>query len=154
MYPIVLALHSALRWLVLVIGVVAVVRAVSGVTAGRTWDPSDERASRWLAIALDVQVLIGLILYLAFSPLTAAAFRDMAAAMATSTLRYWAVEHPFGAIVGLALVHIGRARIRRAPSDAARHRTIVVFFTLALLAILVSIPWPWMSNGRALLPGA
>ena len=76
--------------------------------------------------------------------------RDFGGAMHTASLRYWAVEHPFGMIAGLALAHVGRARLRRQPPER-RGRTALIFFILAVIVAAASIPWPAMSNGRPLI---
>jgi hypothetical protein len=77
----------------------------------------------------------------------------MGAAMHNPVLRFYAVEHVAGMVGALALVHIGRVRIKKAADDRARHRTALIFFGLGLLLILLSIPWPVMSGGRALFRG-
>lgn len=148
MYTPILVIHSWLRWAVLLAGVIAVARALA--RANRPWTPTDDRAASSFLIALDVQFLLGAILYFALSPITRLAFDDFGAAMRTSGIRYWAVEHLFGMLVAITLAHIGRIRIRKAASDARRHRLALIFFGLALLAILLSIPWPAMPNGRPL----
>ena len=153
MYSPLLTLHSLLRWLVLAAALIAVIRAIAGAAGRRPWTPSDNRSGLWFTISLDIQLLLGLILYVALSPITTEAFRDFGAAMRNSALRFWAVEHLTGMVVALALAHIGRVRIRRSASDAAKHRTAAIFFGLALVAILVSIPWPGMPNGRVLFRG-
>jgi hypothetical protein len=149
MYEKILTLHNWLRWVVLLLGLFAIVRATAAATA-RRWTAADEGASRWFSIALDVQFLVGLLLYLALSPITHAAMRDVGAAMGTASLRYWLVEHPFGMIVALALTHVGRARLRRQPPER-RGRTALIFFVLAFVIILGSIPWPAMPYGRPLI---
>ena len=80
MYSAVLILHSWLRWLVLLAALFAIVRALSGMRAGRAWDAAADRSLLLFTIALDVQFLLGLILY-AISPFTQAAMQDMASAM-------------------------------------------------------------------------
>jgi hypothetical protein len=152
MYLPVLVLHSLLRWLVLVAGLLAVVRALTGLFGPRPWTPTDDRAGRLFTIALDVQVAIGLLLYGALSPVTRGAFEDLGAAMRNSTLRYWAVEHVALMLGALALAHVGRARIRRARLDAARHRQAAVFFGIALVLVFLAIPWPWMPEARPMFP--
>jgi hypothetical protein len=151
MYNITLLTHSWLRWAVILAGLVAVGRAIAGASSRREWTRADERAGMWFVMLLDLQLLIGLILYFALSPITRAAMEDFGAAMKSSGLRFWAVEHLFGMIVGLALVHIGRVRTRKLTDSAARHRVCLISYTLGLLAILISIPWPGMPNGRPLI---
>jgi hypothetical protein len=145
-------LHSLLRWLVIAFGLVAVFRALSGVSARRSWGPLDDRAGRLFVIGLDIQTLVGLILYGVLSPITSAAMSDMGAAMKDPLLRFYVVEHLVMMIGAVALAHVGRARLRKATGDLARHRTAAIFFTLALLLILLGIPWPFRAVGRPLLP--
>lgn len=146
MYSGTLIVHSWLRWAVLIAGLLVVARAVAGAAGRKSWTPADDRATLWFTIALDLQLLVGLLLYFALSPFTAEALRDFGGAMRTG-LRYWAVEHPFGMLIGVALAHVGRARLRKVDMWR-RHRVAAIFFGLALLVILASIPWPGMSNGR------
>ena len=150
MFSSLLTVHSWLRWIVILAGLVAFVRAVSGASGRKSWTPADDRAGFWFLTALDVQLVLGLLLYFFLSPLTTAALSDFGAVMKTPAWRYWAVEHPFGMIVGIALAHIGRARARKADSFR-RHKVAAIFFGLALIAILASIPWPGMPNARPLV---
>ena len=152
MYPTVLTIHSVLRWIILLAGLLAVARACAGWTGGRSWTATDNRAGIWFTAALDLQLLVGLLLYLALSPLTQLAMADPAAAMQSSSLRFWFVEHPFGVVIGLVFAHVGRVRIRRANTDTGRHKVAAIFFGVALLAVLLSTPWPGTPVGRPLFP--
>ncbi len=139
MYGIVLIIHSWLRWAVLAAGIAAAARGGA----------RDSSTGRWFTILLDVQVTLGLLLYFVLSPITGAALDDFGGAMKIPQLRFFAVEHVFGMVIGTALAHIGRARVRKAPSHR-RGRTAAIFYGLALIAILASIPWPGMPAGRPL----
>jgi hypothetical protein len=152
MYDLLLVAHSWLRWLVLLAALAAVARAIGGVSSRRPWTPVDDRAGMWLTAALDLQMLIGLVLYIFLSPVTKSAFVDMAAAMREAPIRFFAVEHPVGMIVAIALAHVGRARARKADS-AARHKTALLFYGLALIVLLLSIPWPIGPGARSLFRG-
>jgi hypothetical protein len=152
MFLTTLVLHSLLRWAVIVFGLLAVVRSLQGWLGARPWTPLDDRAGKYFVISLDVQTLVGLILYGGLSPITSAAFQDMGAAMKDAFLRFYAVEHLTMMLLGLGLVHVGRARGRKAATDVARHRTTAIFFVLGLLAILAGIPWPSRVVGRPLFP--
>ena len=148
MYTTVILLHSLARWVVLATGVFAAVRGISGWRSGRPWTLADDRAAGWFTSALDLQMLLGLLLYFWLSPITTAALHDFGGAMGNSGLRFWAIEHPFGMIIGIALAHIGRGRLKRVTNDVKRHRTTAIFFILALLIIVASIPWPGSPNRR------
>jgi hypothetical protein len=146
-YGVVLNIHSWLRWLVIIAVLWTILRAV--LPGPRAWTPADDRSMRLSVMSIDVQFLLGLLLYFVLSPFTRLAMSDMGAAMKSSGLRFFAVEHLVGMLIGLTLAHIGAARIRKA-SPERRHRLAAIFFVLALLAILASIPWPGLPAGRPL----
>jgi hypothetical protein len=150
LYAAVLLIHSYLRWVVILAGLLAFGRAVSGSSGRKPWTPADDRAGFWFVTAIDLQMLLGILLYGFLSPFTRQAFGDFGAAMKDPTQRFWVVEHIAGMLIGLALVHVGRVRTRRTDS-LRRHKVAAIFFGLALAAILASIPWPGMPAGRPLL---
>ena len=152
MYPLAILLHSWLRWVVLIIGIIALVRAIAG-RAGRPWSQTDDAISKWFSITFDIQFVIGLLLYVWLSPVTQAAFADFGGAMRTPALRFWAVEHVVGMLIAIALVHIGRTKIRKATTDSRRHSLAAIFYGIALILMLASIPWPGMAAGRPLFRG-
>jgi hypothetical protein len=153
MYTPLLLIHSWLRWAVLIAGVLAVARALVGVRTRRPFTPVDSTTARRFVVALDVQLLLGLVIHLWASPFTTEAFGDFGATMQNAPLRYFVVEHPFGMLAAVALAHVGNARIKKRTDSAARHKTALVFFGLALLIILLSIPWPGLPAGRPLFRG-
>ena len=121
MYDVLIVAHSWIRWVVLVLGIVAFARAATGRFTRRPWTPADEATGRWFVISVDMQVLLGLVLYFFFSSFTMSAWRDMAGAMADKVIRFWAVEHVIGMLVATAFVHIGRVRIRKTSDSSRRH---------------------------------
>src|SRR5690349_7066572 len=144
MYNLVLLAHSWLRWLVLLAALVAIVRAIGGVITRRPWTPVDDRSGLWLTASLDLQMLLGLVLFLFLSPVTRSGFVDMAAAMKVPDVRFFLADHPVGIIIAIALAHVGRVRIRKAGDSESRHKRAVIFFGLALAMLLLSIPWPFL----------
>lgn len=149
MYDAALLLHSWLRWIVLLLGFMAVARAVAGRSTGN-WTSTDDRIGALFTRALDLQMLVGLILYFALSPITHEGMRAMGAAMGNSSLRFWTIEHPFGMVVAIALAHIGLKRVQKTIDGVRKHRTALVFYTLSLIVILLTIPWPGRPIGRPL----
>jgi hydrogenase maturation factor len=64
------------------------------------------------------------------------------------TIRFFAMEHMSVMVLAWVLVHIGRATVKRADNDAAKHKKMLTFFGIALVLILVSIPWPFRVVGK------
>lgn len=153
MYTLLLTVHSYLRWVVLLLALLVLVRALLGVMQRRPWTPDDDKAVKLFGISLDTQLLVGLIIYFFLSPFTMSAWSDIGGAMRDATTRFIVIEHQFGMLLAVAFTHIGRARIRKAMEGAKKHRTALIFIGLALLVMLVSIPWPGRPGGRELFRG-
>src|SRR6266540_474783 len=150
MYAAFLLVHSTLRWVVLALALVALVRAIGGVARQRDWLPADQSVGAWFTGSLDLQMLLGLVLYFFLSPFTREAFGDFGAAMRNAPLRFFAVEHLTGMIVAIALAHVGRARTKKVGDAQSRHKSALIFYGLAVVVMLLSIPWPGTPGGRPL----
>lgn len=152
MHETLLGIHSIVRWLILLFGIWAVIRALMGVSGKKPYTSADTKAGLFFMIFLDIQFLLGLILFFV-SPLIKAATSDMGAAMKNAGLRFFTVEHTLMALAAIALVHIGRSKIKKLADDGKKHRTALIFFLLALVLLLAAIPWPGREAiGRAYFP--
>jgi cytochrome c biogenesis factor len=152
MYPFFLALHNLLRWLVIVAAVIVLARTVWGLLARRSWASLDDRMGQLYTISMDLQLLVGLLLFFVLSPLTRMALTNMAVTMSDDTMRFFVVEHFPYMLVAVILAHIGRVRVRKAAEDRARFRQTLIWLGLSFLIVLIAIPWPFLSYGRSLLP--
>ncbi len=141
-----------MRWAVLIAGIVAIILAIQGLAGKRPVAKPHRLANLAFLISADVQLLLGLFSY-AGSTLIAQAFSDFGTAMHTPQLRFFAMEHGLTAVLGIAALHIAYARAKRGPDDSARHRTIAIGFSIAMLLFILAIPWPWRALvGRPLWP--
>jgi hypothetical protein len=150
MYSSALWLHSLLRWAVLITGIIVWFRSIGGSTAKRPWSAKDELWSVIFVGTVDLQILVGLVLYAFLSPITKMGLQNIGAAMKIDTVRFFTVEHITGMIIGAALVHVGRVKIRKAADPIRKHRLAIIFFGLALVVMIISIPWPGMRVARPL----
>lgn len=140
-YSIFLFLHSITRWLVVIAGVLALGKAIWGWFGKKEWNKVDDRLGLIFMIGMDVQVMLGLILYFFLSPYSLAAFKDFGAAMRNTELRFWGIEHISMMIIALILTHIGRSLSKKASEAIAKHKRAAIFFTIAMLVVAASIPW-------------
>ena len=141
MYTALLHTHNMLRWLLLVIFILAIAFAITGWLQKKEWAKKDRITGTLLTIFMDVQLLIGLVLYFFVSPLTKAAFADFGAAMKNSGLRFFAVEHILLMILAVIFVHIGKAKTKKASADWKKHKSAFIWYGLSLVLILLGIPW-------------
>jgi hypothetical protein len=148
MYEFVLLIHSWLRWGALLAGVLATLFAFRVAPAGGA-----DRTDRWgliLIIALDLQLVIGLLLYFALSPTTAAILDNFGAAMRDPVARFWAVEHVSMMLAALVAGHLGRVLGRTARTPASKRTRLRICYGLATIAMVAGMPWPGLAAGRPL----
>lgn len=132
--------HSGLRWVVLVLLVLAIVKAFGKRRGGSVY-PGKDKLALFAMISVHVQLLLGLLLYLWLSPLVSFEGNVMSSAVQ----RFYTVEHLLGMLIGIALVTIGYSKAKRQAELNKGWKTISLWYFLGLLAILLSIPWPFRS---------
>jgi hypothetical protein len=146
MYSVVLDLHSWIRWIALVSGFGA---TLSVLMSRETSRPSAVWGLALMA-ALDVQLLLGLLLYFVLSPNMQVIRENFSEAMRTPGLRFWAVEHVSMMLLAVVVVHIGRALARKAATPDGKRLRLLICFAIATIAMLAGTPWPGMISGRPL----
>lgn len=141
MYTGFLHLHDTLRWLLLLSLITTLVKYLIGWFGNRHWKKTDNLMGIVFTSLMDIQLLTGLVLYFFLSPITKMALSDFGAAMKDADLRFYAVEHITMMTIAVVLVHIGRAKSKKATSDRGKFKTATIFYGIALLVILAAIPW-------------
>lgn len=144
MFAILLHLHSLLRWVILVLAVVVIFKSYSGMTAGRPFSAGERKAGLFLMISAHTTLLVGLYLWL-FGPWGLANIRNLGfgEVMKNDVYRFYAVEHIFGMLVAIVLITIARGVSKKNIPDAAKHKRTFWLVLVALVIILVTIPWPF-----------
>ncbi len=147
MYIGLLHLHNAARWLVLIAAVLAIGFAIAGLVRGAPWGRGAKLSGLAYMVSMDLQLVIGLLLYVV-SPLVRSAFANVAAAMADQQFRFFLVEHLLLMVGAVVLVHVGYALGKRATVARTAYVRSLVFYVLGFAVTLLAIPW-W----RPLFPG-
>jgi hypothetical protein len=148
MYPLLLTVHSLFRWAVLASLLYALLRAYRGWLTNAPFSRLDNTVRHSTATIAHVQLLIGLGLYYG-SPLTNYFWDSAQAAMRGREIRFFGMEHPVMMLIAITLITIGSAQARRKTEAKAKFKTIAVWFTIGLVVLLLSIPWPfspWVSR--------
>ena len=141
MYTGFLHLHDVLRWLLLVSLAVTLVKYLAGWFGNQPWKKVDNILGIVFTSLMDLQLLTGLVLYFFLSPVTKLALSDFGAAMKDADLRFYAVEHFSMMLIAVVLVHIGRAKSKKAKTDQGKFKIATIFFLIALVLMVVAIPW-------------
>lgn len=133
-------LHSGLRWLLLLAMILAVGGAYASWKAKGKYGVKNKMINLVTMILMHTQLLIGFILYFGRKHYEGFSHMDIPLA------RFLAIEHMIGMLVAITLVTIGRKRAEASESDTAKHRKILLWYGIALLLVLISIPWPFRSE--------
>jgi hypothetical protein len=141
MYATVLTLHSAFRWLVLASLVYALIRAYSGLAGGQSFTKADDAVRHWTATIAHVQLLLGMALYVS-SPVVKANFASLRETGWALNAAFFALLHPLLMLVSVVLITIGSALAKRRAPARAQFQTLLWWYGVALLSILLFIPWP------------
>lgn len=150
MYDVVLALHSWSRWLVVIFGLIALYRTFVGWRNRRPYLGADNGMAAAFVGSMHLQLLLGLILYFGLSPVAKAATQNMGAAMKNPELRFWGVEHIATMILAVIIAQIGRSLSKKAINPVSKHKKAFIWFAVALVLILLMIPWGIWNPARPL----
>jgi hypothetical protein len=140
-YELLLTLHNLWRWVVLVLAIVAVVTACLGWFGKRPWTERDRKIGSFTAMSMDIQFLLGLLLYLFGEYGVKGLSKGMAFVNANQDYRFFGLEHILFMLVAVILAHLGSILPRKAQESAAKFMRAAIPFTLMLILIIIGIPW-------------
>lgn len=118
--------HSLWRYVVLISAFVAVGNMVVGALDKRAWRVADTRVGRFFLTALDLEVTLGLLVWLLQGRWDGA-----------DVLRSW--RHPALMLLALAVAHYGWWRAGRMPTDRSRFGLLTMYFLIAGAIIVVGV---------------
>lgn len=149
MYIPILTFHSWLRWITLLLAIGATLNAARRDTdltrrpPGRQWDT-------FFMMALDVQVIAGLLLYFRLSPFSTQGLNHLNLALHDPALRFWTFVHIGVMFSANVLIRVGRVLAINAKTSESRRQRRLVAFAVTTLVIAAGIPWPGLDIGRPL----
>ena len=143
-----LHLHNLLRYAVIILLIINLLKSFNGWFNKKEYMDSDNKMSLFLMIAAHIQLLLGFGLYFMSSSVELA-MADFGEAMKNATLRFWAVEHISAMILGIILITMARIMGKKGKTDQIKFRRQAIFLLLASLLIFSAIPWPWSEVSRA-----
>lgn len=139
MHPL-LVVRSFLRWLVLASLLFAIFNAFFKWRSGALYKKGDNMARVLAVIISHTQLVVGLALYF-ISPILSYFWQNFSTAVHERQVRFFGMEHIFVMILAVIVLTLGSAKAKRKPTDVLKHKTVFIWFTVALVLILTSIPW-------------
>ena len=154
MYNGMLHLHSVLRWIILVLLLLALYKNFADREGAFT--AMHKKLGLFLMICADLLLLVGLYQWIVGDwGLKSIQRNGFGVVMKNAGLRFFAIEHTTGMLIAIILIHLGYSYGKKAVPDPQKHKRVLLYFGLALLIILISIPWPFraVGAGRHWFPG-
>jgi hypothetical protein len=119
-------LHSYWRYVVLVAAVVGLVWAFSGWLGSSASPRAVRLAGLIYTIPLDIQLLLGIILWVGESRWQVPGF--------------YRFEHPSIMLLAVVAAHVGQVMARRSTDPKGAARTVAVAIAISLVLVVVGIP--------------
>ena len=148
MYPIILATHSLTRWLILISLLYAIYRAYKGWISKKPFSRLDNFSVNLAVVIAYIQLVEGLWLYFT-SPIINYFLHHFKEALPQNEIRFFGMEHSLVMITAIVIIVIGAAKTKRKKTGNEKFKTMAVWFSIALLIILSSVPWafsPYVSR--------
>lgn len=142
MYQALTFLHSTLRWLVLVSLIVSLYRAYSGYFRKAAFTKTDNAVRHWTATIAHTQLMVGMTLYFQ-SPIIKYFLNNFSTAKESFYLLFFGVIHSLLMLVAVIIITIGSSLAKRKATSPEKFKTMLIWYTLAMLIIFIAIPWPF-----------
>lgn len=126
MYQILLEAHSGWRHLIVLIVAIAVIRFLYGLIRSSDWNVWDERLSRFMPIIIDIQLLLGLVVWIMGRQW-----------LGYNTLAAW--EHPVTMILVAVTAHVARIRVKNQTESVAKFRSATIWTVVTALLLTIGV---------------
>ena len=138
MYNGLLHAHSGLRWLVLIILLIALINSLIKWLNRSEFKDSDRKINLFTLIFMHTQFLIGVVLYFVSPKVIFGS--EM---MKDAELRFYGMEHGVLMLIAAILITIAYVKSKKLEQSYLKFRQTFVFYLLALIIIFMAIPWPF-----------
>ncbi|WP_018341640.1 hypothetical protein [Cytophaga aurantiaca] len=154
MYSFLLSSHSLIRWIVLATVLITLFRSYYGWLSNKSFTKSDNTLRLITLSAVHIQAMLGIVLY-CISPIIRYFFNNFKEAVHEKEFRFFGMEHSLMMLTAVVFITIASITSKKKDRDQQKFKTLAVWFSIAVLIILFSIPWnfgeitanrPWIRN--------
>ena len=128
--------HSMMRYLILAVLILALLKSIGGWMQKTEYDKFDSRLAFFGMLFVHLQLIVGFVLYF-MSPKVM--LNDMALAMKVPLVRYYTVEHAAMMLVVAVLITVGRVVSKKKATDLQKHKVISIYYGLSLAIIIITV---------------
>jgi hypothetical protein len=115
--------------------------AYKGLIGKKVFTGAVNRARHWAATISHIQLMLGITIYFQ-SPVVKYASKQHVNPVTNEGI-FFRYLHISIMVVAIVLITIGSAKAKRMATDAEKYRTMLRWFTAALVMVIAAIPWPF-----------
>lgn len=147
-------LHNLLRWIILILLVLSIVKSFMGARSGKPFNNGDRKTWLFTMIASHITLLLGIYqLLLGRYGIISAGYEGEGSFMKDKFYRFFWMEHPLMMIIAIVLITKGYGMAKKDVPDQDKYKKALRYFIGALILILAAVPWPGREVvGRTLFP--
>ncbi len=136
-------IHSFVRWMFLILAAIVLVDSILGIIKRRAYTGTDNLLSLMLVSLADLQLVFGLILYFTGDyGYKLLQNYPMAEVMSNTVMRFFTMEHSFGMLLAIILLHMSRVIVKRENNNKRKFRKQLIWLIIVLILMVAFIPWP------------
>jgi hypothetical protein len=134
--------HSLVRWAVLGTLLYSIYKAYQGYTQKLTFTKGNDSLRHWTATTAHIQLMLGIVMYTQ-SPNAKFSLHATGTDGQITQPFFFGVVHLLLMISAIVIITIGSAMAKRKATDSDKFKTLLIWFSIALLVIMIAIPWPF-----------
>jgi NADH:ubiquinone oxidoreductase subunit 2 (subunit N) len=127
--------HSGLRWVAIILLLLAIFNAFTS----KTFEKKHKMINLFTMITLHTQLIIGLVQYF----ITSGKVKFFDGWMKEAAFRFYGMEHLMGMLIAIVLITVGYSKSKRGTTDSEKFKPIKLFYLIGFILIIASIPWPF-----------
>lgn len=127
--------HSGLRWVAIILLLLAIINAFTS----KTFEKKHKMINLFTMITLHTQLIIGLVQYF----ITSGKVKFFDGWMKEAAFRFYGMEHLLGMLIAIVLITVGYSKSKRGVTDSEKFKPIKLFYLIGFILIIASIPWPF-----------
>jgi NADH:ubiquinone oxidoreductase subunit 2 (subunit N) len=127
--------HSGLRWVAIILLLLAIINAFTS----KTFEKKHKMINLFTMITLHTQLIIGLVQYF----ITSGKVKFFDGWMKEAAFRFYGMEHLMGMLIAIVLITVGYSKSKRGTTDSEKFKPIKLFYLIGFILIIASIPWPF-----------
>lgn len=142
MYSFLLVTHSILRWFVFFGLIYNILTSWYGSKNNLPFTKLNYHARHIVATFCHCQLAVGIILYTK-SPIVSYFLNNPLESLSSFETVFYGVIHFLLMLIAVIMVTIGSSLAKRKPTDKEKFKTILFWYSSAIVIILIAIPWPF-----------